>query len=82
MDEIKKLNETAKASLELLQKTLKLLHDIGGNYYARRALRQTNLTVPLRSSMRAKALTDEQIEKLCLDTWEEVVTELNRMAKE
>ena len=56
-----------------LEKAMNALHDIGGAYYARRALKQTNLTRPLRESMEAKALNDEAIEKLALDTWEEIV---------
>jgi hypothetical protein len=62
----------------LLQKALETLHDIGSAYQARRFLFGTHnepprkLTEPLRASMEKKALTDEQIEKLALDTWEEI----------
>jgi hypothetical protein len=60
-----------------IQRALDLLHDIGGNYYGRRALKQTNLTAPLRASIQDKVLTDEQIEKLCLDNWEAIVVEMH-----
>lgn len=60
-----------------LQRALDILHDIGGNYYARRALKQTNLTAPLRASMADKALTDEQVENLTLDNWEAIVVEMH-----
>ncbi len=63
------------------QRLLDLLHDIGGNYYARRALKQTNLTAPIRASMERKALTDEQIEKLCLDSWESVVLAMQALPR-
>lgn len=58
-----------KQIIELLMNTL---HDIGGAYYARRALGSHHLTAPLRASMESKAFTDEAIEKLALDTWEMV----------
>jgi len=60
-----------------IDEALDVLHDIGGNYYARRALKQTNLSAPIRASMQDRALTDEQIEKLCVDSWERIVLALH-----
>lgn len=71
----------------LLQKALDTLHDIGGAYLARRALLGTysepprKLTEPLRASMQSKALTDEAIEKLALETWEEIVTAIHEVSQ-
>ena len=62
-----------------LDKALKLLHDIGGSYFAHRALKSSHLTVPLRESIQKKALTAEQIERMALETWEEIVLELQKM---
>ncbi len=61
---------------EIIDRLMNALHDIGGAYTARRAL-ERNLTEPLRKSMTEKALTDEQIEKLALDTWEAVALALH-----
>jgi predicted ArsR family transcriptional regulator len=68
----------------LLQKALDTLHSIGGAYLARRILLDTSrkLTEPLRESMQAKALTDEAIENLALDTWEEIVTAIHEARHE
>jgi len=59
-----------------LDRALEVLHGIGSAYFARKALERPNLTAPLRESMRRKALTDEQIERLALDTWEAIAMEL------
>jgi hypothetical protein len=72
----------------LLQKALDTLHSIGGAFLARRMLLGTHnepprkLTEPLRESMQAKALTDEAIENLALDTWEEIVTAIHEARHE
>ncbi len=64
-----------------LTRAMNALHDIGSAYDARRYLADADagtrtFTEPLRKSIRAKALTDDQIDKLAMDTWEELATEL------
>lgn len=71
----------------VIQRALNALHDIGGAYAARRMLLGTHsepprkLTAPLLASMQQKALTDEQIEMLALDTWEHIALDLLASSK-
>lgn len=63
-----------------INRSLDTLHTIGGAYAARGFLKTKRMTMTqvLRESMEAKALSDEQIEKLALDTWESIVEEMQR----
>lgn len=56
-----------------LRRALDVLHDIGMAMGARRLSTRT-MTEPMRESLDTRALTDEQIETLALDTWEKIVT--------
>jgi hypothetical protein len=62
---------------------MEALHDIGGAIVARRILadseRVSKLTVPLRESTEAKAMTDEQIEERAMDAWERVFLATRRL---
>jgi len=64
---------------EQLDRALDALHNIGSAFYARRAIAAgSRMTAPLRESMARKALTDEQIEQLALDTWEGCVMAMQK----
>ena len=85
---MERLKENATEA-ELLEHVMTVLHDIGGSYYIRKRLQDDvlgiskhKLTSVLRKSLEAKTLTDEQIEKYALDTWEAVAMRLQEMRKE
>lgn len=56
-----------------LRRALDVLHDIGMAMGARR-LGTMTMTAPLREGVEKRAMTDQQIEDLALDTWEKIVT--------
>lgn len=64
-----------KTDRELLDEALSALHDIGGAYSARTFARATSVRA-VRDALELQALTDEKIEKLALDTWARIATEL------
>jgi hypothetical protein len=69
------MNAEKKGSRDLLDQAMKALHDIAGAYAARKMLAR-KLAPELRRRLEAKALSDEEIEKLALDVWEEIAKEL------
>ena len=64
-------HEIPMSEVQVKDLLMRVLHDIAGAYFARRALSGGHtLTAPLRRSMERKAWTDEDIEYLCLELWE------------
>jgi hypothetical protein len=57
---------------------LNALHDIAGALKARELLTRLHLTGPMRESMKAKAMTDGQIQEHALDAWERVAMDQAR----
>lgn len=92
MIDLKKIQE-AKNTAAILEEVMNALHDVGGTYFARKAVNADKarefgviggkrLTAPIRKSMEEKSLSDEQIEKYALDVWEAAairMSELERM---
>ena len=80
----------AKTHREILDKVMDALHDIGGSYFARRAIesdgkpvgpdgRVLHLTPVLRKSMEEKALTDQQIEDYSAEVWEAAAIRMHEL---
>lgn len=63
---------------EQLDLALNTLYDIGAAFKARELLSRGSMPEVVRKPMEAKALSDEAIEKLALDVWEEIVIERGR----
>jgi hypothetical protein len=64
-----------KTDRELLDEAMVALHTIGGAYKARELLPRTKLSLR-EATLADAALSDAQIEKLALDTWERLATEI------
>lgn len=64
-------------SIEAMQKAAEAVHRIASANQARRIIDAPGkLTEPMLASMRAKLMTEEQIDRLCLDTFEVLVVAL------